>query len=619
MATKINKIEEIFGFDLRSLALFRISLALVIIADLLIRMGEITSHYTDVGILPRAALAEGINKSWYWSINLISGQSFIQWLIFLLALFIALLLLVGYRTRLATIAAWAMVISIHNRNPVLIFAADDVLRAVLFWSMFLPLGACYSIDSALNISTKPLPKRIVSGATVAFIIQICYIYIWSAAFKTKSEIWWPQGEAVYYALHFDQYAAAFGGLLTKLPMGIQKILTLSTLIFEWVGPLMVFIPFRTSFFRCVAIISFILLHIGFGLSFQIGIFPFLSISHWLAFIPSNVWDRLAKRLNTPKSTGLKINYDADCGFCKKIVLLLRTFLILPGTPIVKAQDNPSIYADMQERNSWVVEDEKKNRYYQWEGMVYLVSLSPILFWLAPIMRLKPLMGIGNKIYKTIASNRSVAGKFTAPLKYRAIEVNHSWILTIIAFSLLGLATIFNFKTYVDQSYYRSGEPKEGWISSTHKFFTKRTFQKLGIIANLTRLDQSWSIFAPAPPRDDGWHVIEGKLKDGTTVNLLKPGSAVSWEKLTRQQRDAIYRNMQWRTYFINLNRAIGTKLYPYYGNYLCKQWNDQHSGDKQLDSLDIYFMSERTVPPGEIQTVEKNLDWEQSCSNFEKK
>jgi hypothetical protein len=69
--------------------------------------------------------------------------------------------------------------------------------------------------------------------------------------------------------------------------------------------------------------------------------------------------------------------------------------------------------------------------------------------------------------------------------------------------------------------------------------------------------------------------------------------------------------MQWRTYFINLNRSIGNKLYPYYGHYLCRNWNSK--GQKELDNIEIYFMSERTVPPGQQQTVDKQNHWQQSC------
>ena len=608
------KIEEVLGFDLRSLALFRIGLALVVLTDLFIRFGNLTAHYSDVGVLPRAALSQLPNSSpWYWSLLSISGQPFIQGFIFLLAIFVVLGMLVGYRTRLATIATWAMIISIHNRNPALIFAADDVLRALLFWAMFLPLGACYSIDSALNTNPDPLPKRVVSGATFAFMVQVCFIYMWSAAYKTKSELWWPDGDAVYYALSFDQYGTAFGQWLLSLPVELLKLMTLSALWFEWLGPLLIFIPFYNSFFRCVAVGSFILLHVSFGLCFELGIFPFLSISSWLVFIPSKIWDSLAKRVYTTQRSQLVINYDADCGFCKKVVYFLRTFLILPGTPILKCQDDASIYADMQEKNSWVVVDWQGDRHYKWEAVTYVLSLSPLLGFLALPLRWGPLMTVGTKFYEIIATNRRAAGIFTKLFKFRPLEVRSSLWLNIVTLLLLIYTTLWNLKSFVGQTVERREQPKNDWISTTDKLFKRRTIQQIDILSRVTRLDQSWSIFAPAPPRDDGWHVIVGKLKDGTEIDVLNGGS-VNWEKPTIEQRNALYKNMQWRTYFINLNRGIGKALYPLYGAYLCRNWNATHPDSQQLESINIHFIHERTVPPGEPQTTEKILPWQQSCS-----
>ncbi|MGB3507693.1 MAG: hypothetical protein WBA93_00275 [Microcoleaceae cyanobacterium] len=610
----LSKLDEIISLDLRSLAVFRIGLALMTLADIISRARALNAHYTDNGLLPRSALIDLLNP-WYWSINLISGHPFIQGLIFAVAIFFALAMLFGYRTRLATIASWALIISLNNRNPALIFAADHVLLAMLFWSMFLPLGACYSIDSALNSSSNPLPKRVCSGATLAFVIQLCYIYIWSAAFKTKSDIWWPDGDAVYYSLSFDQYATVFAQFLLSFPEQILKLLTISALIFEWVGPLIIFIPFRNTLFRCIAIISFVLLHIGFELCFHLGILSYLSMFNWLALTPSLIWDKAEQKIENQQRQGLTIYYDADCGFCKKVVYLLRTFLILPKTPLFKAQDYPSIYEDMLAENSWVVEDWQQNRYFKWEGIIYVVSLSPLFRFIVPILKWQPIKSLGTKIYETIASNRQFAGKFTAPLKFRPIEVCPSLIFNIITITLILLTTMWNFQSFVKQTYLWRKEKKNDWITASYQLLNRRTLQYIHPIGYMTRLDQSWSIFAPAPPRDDGWHIIEGKLKDGSTVNVLAEGKPISWDKPNIKQRQELYDTIQWRVYFITLNRAVGKTLYPHYAAYLCRQWNSTHQGKKQLDGFIIYYMDERTVPPDEIQTVEKTVHYEKSCSN----
>ncbi|MEG3439573.1 hypothetical protein V0288_20765 [Pannus brasiliensis CCIBt3594] len=609
-----ERLEEILGFDLRSLGLFRICLALVVLVDLFARFRLLVPHYTDAGVLPLSSLPKVLASPYYWSIFAFSGSAIVQGILFLIAIGFAFLLLIGYKTRFATIVTWAMITSLHHRNPILIFAADEVLRAILFWSMFLPLGATYSVESALNTNPNPLPKRILSGATFAFMVQICFIYIWSAAFKTKSETWWPDGTAVYYALSYDQYGTALAGFLRSLPLEFLKLLTFTALWFEWLGPLMIFIPFRNSLFKCVAIVSFILLHVGFGLCFHLGIFPFLSITHWLALIPSPVWDTIDRRLQTPERQGLRINYDRDCGFCKKVVYLLRTFLILPRTPVLIAQDNPSIYEDMLAKNSWVIEDWQGKRYFKWEGIAYVVSLSPIFGFLAPILRLPPLMAIGTRIYEWIASHRRFMGNFTKPFQFRPLVVRSFLPLNILALVLLLFTSVWNLRSFVRQSVERR-DLDSPMISSLHKLLTRRTFNQLDILARITRLDQYWTIFAPSPPLDDSWYVAVAKLADGTEIDLFRFGNPVSWEKPTDAERNRLYPTMQWRQYFITLDRAIGRSVYPEFGAYLIRDWNSHHDSARQIKALDLYIMRERTVPPGEKQTVEKELLWKQGSVN----
>jgi hypothetical protein len=151
------------------------------------------------------------------------------------------------------------------------------------------------------------------------------------------------------------------------------------------------------------------------------------------------------------------------------------------------------------------------------------------------------------------------------------------------------------------------------VRSLDRLLTRRTFNTLDILARITRLDQYWTIFAPSPPRDDSWFVAVSRLADGTEVDLFRGGEAVSWEKPSESDRNELYQTMQWRSYFINLNRAIGRSIYPEFGQYLCRNWNDRHEEAHQVKSLDIYILRERTVPQGQVQTVEKQLLWKQDC------
>lgn len=590
------RLEEMIGLDLRSLALFRMGLALVVLTDLFVRSGDLVAHYSDAGILPRTAVADltTFNSS-YWSLNLLSGSPLVQGLIFGAAIVVAVLMLVGWNTRFAVIATWAMIISIHNRNPALIFAADDVLRAILFWAMFLPLGAYYSVDRAMNSSSDRLPDRVASGATLALGLQLCYIYIFSAAFKSTSPNWTTEGSAVYYALSYDQYVTDLGKLLLNFPP-LMTLSTYFTLVLEWVGPLFIFMPWRNSFFKFWTVVTFVLLHVGFGLTLNLGIFPFLSVFCWLAFLPSDFWNRLAQRAYTPERAGLQIYYDADCGFCKKVVHLFRTFLLLPpDTPLQTAQSDPSIHQDMQTYNSWVIVDWQGNRHYKFEAIAYVVSLSPLVAPLANLLRRPPVMAGGTRFYETIATNRRFAGNFTKPFKFKPLQVQPSRVFNVITLLLLAYMTLWNFRSVMPDK------------------LNRRILNSVDWFSRMTRLDQKWSIFSPGPPKDDGWFVVAGKLADGSEVDLLRGGAPITWEKPSASTRNAIYRNMQWRTLFINFNRGSKRVLYPNYANYVCRTWSAQHSHKAKLLSLEIYFISERTVPQGQPQTVEKRNTWQQRC------
>jgi hypothetical protein len=64
--------------------------------------------------------------------DLINGTTFVQALLFGVTAIAAVALLIGYRTRLASIVVWAMMVSIQWRNPLVLSDADTLLRVLLF-------------------------------------------------------------------------------------------------------------------------------------------------------------------------------------------------------------------------------------------------------------------------------------------------------------------------------------------------------------------------------------------------------------------------------------------------------------------------------------------------------
>ena len=116
-----QKIKELFGADLRSLAIFRIAIALLIILDLMIRVSDLEAFYTDEGLIPRNFLYMEQHYHWYTSIYMLSGSKVFVSVLFLVNGFFVLCLLFGYRTQLMTFACWILMISFYeNINMVTI-------------------------------------------------------------------------------------------------------------------------------------------------------------------------------------------------------------------------------------------------------------------------------------------------------------------------------------------------------------------------------------------------------------------------------------------------------------------------------------------------------------------
>src|SRR5690242_7856573 len=178
---------EAYSLDLRSLALFRIGLGAMILIDLVMRAVDLNAFYTDWGVLPRGAYLDKFANGLRFSIHLMSGIWQVQAVLFLIAAAFAVALMLGVRTRLVTIVSWFLLVSLQMRNSIILQGGDVYFRLLLFWSMFLPLGALYSVDSALNTSDPPKSNRFFSYAGLALLLQVAFVYAFSVAMKSGKE------------------------------------------------------------------------------------------------------------------------------------------------------------------------------------------------------------------------------------------------------------------------------------------------------------------------------------------------------------------------------------------------------------------------------------------------
>ncbi len=280
-----------FAIDLRSLALFRIAMGFLLLADLAVRATDLRAMYTDTGMFPRAEIAYRIT-SWNWSFHMWGGSWEYQAILFGLAAVLALALLVGFQTRLATIGSWLMLVSIHHRVPAILSGGELLLRMLLFWAMFLPLQRVWSLDEwrarrrgHIRGPNEGSPE--LSVASAAILLQLALMYFFSAIAKTNGQ--WLHGEALAGSLQNDFFASPRAAWLLSFPR-LLTLLTWGTLLLEWLVPFLFFSPRANAPLRLVTIALLAAMHVGIAVFLEVGLFSFISLAGLSLFLPAAFWD-----------------------------------------------------------------------------------------------------------------------------------------------------------------------------------------------------------------------------------------------------------------------------------------------------------------------------------------
>ena len=575
------KLVEVFGADLRSLATFRIVLAILVLVDLAIRSTDLAAHYSDQGILPRETLIQDnyIFSVYSFSLNMMNGQPAFQALIFVTAAVAAVAMLVGYRTRLATFIVWLLVLSIQFRNPLALNAGDILLHLLLFWSIFLPLGAIWSVDRARRSVREDEPGRLsmhfFSLATAGLFMQIAFVYWFTAIWKSGDE-WLVDGTALYYTLSNDQLTTQLGSYLLNFPAALT-VMTFATLALEALGPFALFSPVFTGPVRTATVAAFMSLHFGIWLTMEVGIFPWISAFCMVCFLPGWFWDTLVPKLRAVLPQQIKAVYQVK-----------RRLEHLHGGATRYIQ---SIWTYLRPIRAWLVSPpgtrrssapNRTTRGYQSGSDAFDVG-PPMI----PVKSVGEPRGTSNGAY--------------------IVALRSSRATNLLALLLLLYVFFWNVTT----------------VSSLT--MPSPAYQ----IGSFLGLQQRWAMFAPYPPKEDGWWVIAGNLKNGEQVDLLRiihdeyDVREVSYEK--PENIAGSVENEKWHKYleyvtmteFVNTEelRADQKKHREHFSRYLCRAWNERHSGDKHLESLRITYVRETTLPDYQRPETERLLLQKHSCQH----
>lgn len=224
----------------------------------------------------------------------------------------------GLFTKTSNVLLWIVVVSVQHRMPLFNSGADSLERLFLFWMLFLPAGAVFSLDawwfprqgfwrkrinqtqsqryqSQLLTGQPPVRSHaICNWATAAILLQLITIYWYSALEKWNAD-WWT-GSAVESALQWSFITKPLATQWLTQPW-LLRLVTWSVLVMELLCPLLVFCPGLFGWTRRATTYFFLLMHLGIAATLTIGTFSAICAAGWLLFSawpwgPSGGWSNL---------------------------------------------------------------------------------------------------------------------------------------------------------------------------------------------------------------------------------------------------------------------------------------------------------------------------------------
>jgi HTTM domain len=494
--------------NFQSLSAFRVALAGCLLGDYLLGIRPFfDDFYGEAGILPLSALLSDPGLPIAATISRLLdalGLPLVLPYLYPLALFT---FGIGYRTRLSNAVVLLLNSYLYWRNVYVVSGAEDLARLLLIWCLFLPLNRYWSVDAALDPQPRERPYPVLPF--VALRLQIVSLYVFSGLFKLAGARW-LDGSAVAIVLTDNMFGATPVGLfLAGHFPGLLVFVTYATIAFQLALPFLVYSPWYNDLTRAIALAAMAAMHASFLFCLNIGAFPFVSLATLILLVPDSWWDRLLAR-RRERLARIQIFFEPGCGFCERISLLLREFLLAPSAKVMPASADPEALRLLTEHNSWVVRGADGSVHLKWQALVYLMRenllLAP-LGWLTDLSSLRTAMA---RLYDAIGGQRRRLGALARRLLPIRTQPAIGPAAEILCGTLMWLALVSNVMSLNGVLF----DSKFLFFGGTSKSVSRNNaFDAL-------QIGQSWRLFAPMPVHAQHHYRIRAELTDGSIVDLM---------------------------------------------------------------------------------------------------
>lgn len=435
--------------DPRPLALLRILTGALSFLTFVGLARTATFFHSDAGWLPleRVATFPPGARQWWTPLHAVTSPEGVH-AFALAAMAAALLMMVGYRSRLASWLVFLALVSFVHRDALINYGGDSTIRLLVFGVALGPSGRVWSVDAVLRryrlagrasdrgeASPRRLRRLAARGERIAawpirlLQIQVGLIYFMSGWAKLHGATWW-NGEALPLALLNPQISrfdfARVGGLPGVEPL--TRIVVAATMWWEVLFAALVLFKWG----RVLALAIGTGVHLGIWALMRVHWFAPIMIASYVAFVPGRalraaglaVRRRLRRRARARR---VRLIYDEGCAVCRRRVLFLLLCDPFRALEPVAASDvrrfrrhAPRLAAEDARRAIWAVA-RGKEPVAGFEALRAAAWAVPLLAPLALLAWLPGFVDLGRAIHGEI--DRGHARAAAAPAKALAADAS----------------------------------------------------------------------------------------------------------------------------------------------------------------------------------------------------
>lgn len=640
--------------DLRPLGFMRIVFGAVVFWSTIDLAPVLFDFFSDFGVAPRAALLGTLVRSNRVSLFDIAGPPWLLVVMYLLTLIAILMFTIGWHTKLASVATFLLVCGIHERNLLVFDGSDNVLRVLLFWLMFMPAGARYSIDAVLRAARGAQPLTHGTALPIRLgQIQIAWVYLNTIIHKWPG-VEWHNGTALRIALGLDHlFTRSLGRVMFNQHWFVWAGTHLTIVAEATMLPL-VFLPlmrptegfasrwpkwiFQPTW-KALGLIQVTGMHVGIALLMSVGNFSYIMIAsfflfyepEWIAFLMHGL-RRLWAALS---GTGaLKVLYDGECAVCTQLANTLRGFDAFGNLDLVNFRDRGALSGlpaglskTALDQRLHVIDSNGVVR-SGWAAVTRIARRVPALAPLGLLGTAPGIRHLGNPLYEKVAAHRKalLGTRAEAQTRLQAwgalipqglVNLLRNLMYTALVVLMAGclwfaLPDVAKIPPVIVPL---PGGHKIQLSTTTYDVSPSRMWPPLHDTIQEIELWQKWDMFSPKPLDHDVFLQGRGQLTDGTEVDVVRGDRGDGSGPVLPPINPGFFFT-RWTKYINNIVYEGDNSPWTLeFGRYLCRRWNaNPPRGRPQLKTFKL-FREEHKVPlEGEPpEEWKEQMIWDHHC------